>query len=149
MKVHVSRSPWAFVFVLWISFGVTSAGAADPAPAVSMAEVLTTARTSSGQPITLPKSDAEVVVTLLEIQPGAKLPEHMHPFPRYGYMLAGALTVTNDAIGKAQTFKAGDFIIESIGQWHHAQSVGDVPVKLLVIDQVEAGKKTGNVIVKK
>jgi mannose-6-phosphate isomerase-like protein (cupin superfamily) len=33
--------------------------------------------------------------------------------------------------------QTGDFIIEMIGQWHQAANVGDGPVKLLVIDQVE------------
>ncbi|RVC78918.1 cupin domain-containing protein, partial [Mesorhizobium sp. M4A.F.Ca.ET.022.05.2.1] len=39
------------------------------------------------------------------------------------------------------TYKTGDFIVEMIGQWHQATNIGDSPVKLLVIDQVEQGAK--------
>jgi hypothetical protein len=46
------------------------------------------------------------------------LPEHKHPFPRYAYVLAGALRV------------------EAIDQWHRGTSLDNGPVKLLVIDQV-------------
>jgi quercetin dioxygenase-like cupin family protein len=39
-------------------------------------------------------------------------------------------------------FKSGDFIVEARGQWHRAENIGDEPIKLLVIDQVEPGDKT-------
>jgi quercetin dioxygenase-like cupin family protein len=146
VKVRVIKSPWALVFVLSLSFSV-STYAADPHPPAVMTKVLTTTTTSSGQPITLPKSDVEVIVTILEIQPHAQLPRHLHPYPRYGYVLEGALKITNDETGTTEVFKAGDFIVEAIGQWHHAETLGDSPVKLLVIDQVE-GRKTGNTVVR-
>ncbi|TIU12036.1 MAG: cupin domain-containing protein, partial [Mesorhizobium sp.] len=75
------------------------------------------------------------------IAPGATLPVHKHPFPRYAYVEAGTLQVTNVETGKSNTYKSGDFIIEMIGQWHQATNVGADPVKLLVIDQVEEGTK--------
>ncbi|WP_245297021.1 MULTISPECIES: cupin domain-containing protein [Rhodomicrobium] len=108
--------------------------------------VISTDVTVSGQPIVLPQS-AQLVVTTLEIAPGAALPEHRHKYQRYGYMLAGQLQVTNDETGKVETFKPGDFIVESLGQWHHAATQGNETVKLLVIDQVEKGQ--GNVEIKK
>ncbi|HEY9211362.1 MAG TPA: cupin domain-containing protein, partial [Ancylobacter sp.] len=40
----------------------------------------------------------------------------------------------------------GDFIVEAISQWHKGATIGDVPVKLLVIDQVEGDQN--NVILK-
>jgi quercetin dioxygenase-like cupin family protein len=144
VKVRVIKSRWALVFVLSVSFSTWARAADTPQPVVTT-KVLTTMQTSGGQPITLPRSDAEVIVTTLEIHPGAVLPRHLHPYPRYGYVLEGALKITNDQTGTTEVFKAGDFIVESIGQWHHAETVGDNPVKLLVIDQVE-GRKTGNTI---
>jgi quercetin dioxygenase-like cupin family protein len=147
VKVRVIKSPWALVFVLSISFSV-SAYAADAPSSVVTTKVLTTTETSSGQPITLPKSDVEVIATTLEIQPHATLPRHLHPYPRYGYVLEGTLKITNDQTGTTQVFNAGDFIVEAIGQWHRAETVGDVPVKLLVIDQVE-GRKMANSVVQK
>jgi quercetin dioxygenase-like cupin family protein len=128
----------------------TSAHAAndgDPAESVVVKQVLSTSVTSTGQPITLPAKDATVVVSTYEIATKAILPEHKHPYPRYGYLLSGELRVTNTETGKIKTFKSGDFIIEAIDQWHSAESIGREPVKLLVIDQVEHA--ADNVILRK
>ena len=97
--------------------------------------------TASGQPITLPQKNVEVQVASYQIAPGATLPVHKHPFPRYAYVEAGTLKVTNVETGASNTYKTGDFIIEMIGQWHQATNIGADPVKLLVIDQVEQGAK--------
>ncbi|UVK45780.1 cupin domain-containing protein [Mesorhizobium sp. AR07] len=97
--------------------------------------------TASGQPITLPQKNLQVLVSTYDIAPGATLPVHRHPFPRYAYVEAGRLKVTNVETGNSNTYKTGDFIIEMIGQWHQATNVGDTEVKLLVIDQVEEGAK--------
>lgn len=97
--------------------------------------------TASGQPITLPQKNVQVLVSSYEIAPGATLPVHKHPFSRYAYVEGGTLQVTNVETGKSTTYKSGDFIIEMIGQWHQATNVGADPVKLLVIDQVEEGTK--------
>ena len=97
--------------------------------------------TASGQPITLPQKNVQVLVSTFEIAPGATLPVHKHPFARYAYVLDGTLKVTGVESGKSNTYQTGDFIVEMIGQWHQATNIGTVPVKLLVIDQVEAGAK--------
>jgi quercetin dioxygenase-like cupin family protein len=101
---------------------------------------------SSGQPIRLPQGNAQVLVSTYEIAAGAVLPEHVHPFPRYGYVLAGTLRVTNTETGEDREYKLGDFILEAVGQWHKATTVGAEPVKLLVIDMMEQGKN--NVLLK-
>jgi len=101
--------------------------------------VLSTTVTSSGQPIVLPQKDAQVIVSTYEIPPGAVLPKHKHPFPRYGYVQAGTIEVTNLDTGKTETFKTGDFILEAVDQWHFGANKGLEPVKLLVIDMVEKG----------
>lgn len=102
--------------------------------------VMSATTTSSGQPITLPQNDAQVVVSTYEIAPGAVLPVHKHPFPRYAYVQAGSLRVTNNDTGKSEDFKPGDFIVEAVGQWHFGTNTGKDAVKLLVIDMVEKGK---------
>ena len=115
---------------------------ADTQPATSkvvVKPVLSTTVTSSGQPIVLPQKDAQVIVSTYEIPPGAVLPKHKHPFPRYGYVQAGTIEVTNLDIGKTETFKTGDFIVEAVDQWHFGANKGTGPVKLLVIDMVEKG----------
>lgn len=102
--------------------------------------VLSATTTSSGQPVVLPQKDAQVIVSTYEIPPGAVLPKHKHPFPRYAYVQAGTIEVTNLDIGKTETFKTGDFILEAVDQWHFGANKGKVPVKLLVIDMVEKGQ---------
>lgn len=109
--------------------------------------VLSSTVTSSGQPIVLPQKDAQVIVSTYEIPPGAVLPKHKHPFPRYGYVQAGTIEVTNIDTGKTETFKTGDFILEAVDQWHFGTNKGRVPVKLLVIDMVEKGQ--GNTVLQK
>jgi quercetin dioxygenase-like cupin family protein len=112
-------------------------GAAAP---ITVTPIRSTTTTSTGQPITLPRENVEVGASIFEIAPGAKLPVHKHPFARYAYVLAGTLQVTNVDTGKSDTFKPGDFIVEMIDQWHTGANVGLDPVKLLVIDQSEAGQ---------
>ena len=111
-------------------------GAAAP---VVVTPVKTTAVTSTGQPLILPQKNVEVTASIYDIAPGATLPVHKHPFARYAYVLAGTLQVTNVDTGKSDVFKAGDFIVEMIDQWHRGSNIGTDPVKLVVIDQIEAG----------
>jgi quercetin dioxygenase-like cupin family protein len=112
---------------------------ASAAP-VRVRELLDAVVTASGQPITLPQGDVHVVVSTYEVAPGVTLPEHEHHYQRYGYMLSGELRITNTETGKTNDYKPGDFIVESRAQWHKAESIGHAPVKLLVIDQVNAGE---------
>ena len=113
-------------------------GAAAP---VVVTPIRTTTVTSTGQSITLPQKDVEVTASIFEIAPGATLPVHKHPFPRYAYVLAGTLKVTNVDTGQSDTFKTGDFIVEMIDQWHQGSNIGADQVRLLVVDQIEAGSQ--------
>lgn len=106
---------------------------------VVVTPIKSTALTSTGQPIVLPQGEVEVAASIFEIAPGATLPVHKHPFPRYAYVLAGTLVVTNVDTGHSDTFKAGDFIVEMVDQWHQGSNIGPDPVKLVVIDQVAKG----------
>lgn len=106
---------------------------------VVVTPIRSTAVTSTGQPITLPQKNVEVSASIFDVAPGATLPVHKHPFPRYAYVLAGTLKVTNVDTGKSDVFKAGDFIVEMVDQWHQGSNIGSDPVKLVVIDQIEAG----------
>jgi quercetin dioxygenase-like cupin family protein len=112
------------------------------ADAVKINPLLSTAVTSSGQPIVLPQGNIQLITSIYEIPPGAKLPEHEHNSQRYGYLLSGRLRITNTGTGESEEYKPGDFIVESRGQWHKAENIGAEPIKLLVIDQVEPGEKT-------
>jgi quercetin dioxygenase-like cupin family protein len=131
--------------VLFTALAMPTAAEEVKAPVV-VTPVLTTAVTASGQPIEWPQQNAEIVTATYEIAPGAALPEHKHPFPRYAYVLAGTLEVTNTETGKAVVYKSGDFIAEAVGQWHKGANIGPDPVKLFVMDMIEKGE---NNVVKK
>jgi quercetin dioxygenase-like cupin family protein len=109
------------------------------APRVVVTPILSTTVTASGQPIVLPQKDAQVVVSIFDIPPGATLPVHRHPFPRYAYVLAGTIRVTSKEGGRSTDYAPGSFIVEMVGQWHYGTNRGKEPAKLLVIDQVEKG----------
>ncbi|MEJ0020449.1 MAG: cupin domain-containing protein [Acetobacteraceae bacterium] len=136
------RHPWlgASALLLLLPLGATSA---EP---VVVTPLMATAVTVSGQPIVLPQKDVHLAVSTYDIAAGARLPEHRHPFARYAYVLAGTLEVTNVETGRSETFKAGDFIVEAIGQWHKAVNLGTDAVRLLVIDQTEGAQ--GNTVLR-
>jgi quercetin dioxygenase-like cupin family protein len=114
--------------------------------AVEVKSIFSTAVTASGQPLAFPLNDPEVRVSIYEIPVGARLPEHKHNYLRFAYVMAGSLSVANTETGKSNTYHAGEFIVETIGQWHKAANVGSESVRLLVIDQTE--KNANNVIVR-
>jgi quercetin dioxygenase-like cupin family protein len=107
---------------------------------VTVTQLLSTTVTASGQPIVLPHKNAQIVASIFAVAPGAALPVHKHPYPRYAYVLSGNLRVTNKDTGQSDTYKPGDFIVEAVGQWHTGANIGEEPVKLLVIDIVEQGQ---------
>ncbi|MHB1216742.1 MAG: cupin domain-containing protein [Alphaproteobacteria bacterium] len=108
-------------------------------PKVVVKPVLSTTVTASGQPIAVP-ANPQVIVSTYDIPVGASLPFHKHPFQRYAYVMAGDLSVVNRDTNETYRYKTGDFIVEVLGQWHMGRNEGRMPVKLMVIDQVEPGK---------
>ena len=107
---------------------------------VTVTQLLSSTATSSGQPILLPQKDAQIVVSIYDVTPGATLAVHNHPHPRFGYVLSGTLRVNNIDTGQTDTYAPGAFILESVGEWHAGMSIGSEPLKLLVIDVVEKGQ---------
>lgn len=96
--------------------------------------------TWSGQPYSVPSGQLQVTSQTVVIPAGGALGVHKHPWPRFAYVQEGTLRVTNDDAHVTRDFKAGEFVVEAIDQWHHAEVVGDQAVKLLVIDQTPPGK---------
>ena len=69
------------------------------------------------------------------------------PPVRVTRLLTAAVTAAGQSVVLCLIHKAGDFIIEAIGQWHQAVNLDDRPLKLLVIDQ-QADEKS-NVVMRK
>lgn len=104
---------------------------------VIVTPLVSTNVTAAGQPLVLPRKEARVIAAQFDSAPGATLPVHKHPAPRYAYVLEGELVVTNVETGAATTYRAGDFIVEMLDIWHQGAAVGPDAVRLVVIDQVE------------
>ncbi len=117
------------------------------APAATVTPVAKVSETIAGQPITAPSGPLQMTVSHYDIPPGASLAVHRHDYPRYAYVLAGTLEVVNEDTGTTHTFTEGDFIAEAVGQWHFGRTLGDTPVKLLVIDEAPPG--TENIVMPK
>ena len=142
------KTPWLSRLILTgllLLIGASFAIAGEQITGVSITPVLSTITTADGQPISVP-AHPQVVVSRVEIAPGAILPMHQHPYPRYGYVLSGTLEVTVLG-GQTYRYQTGDFMPEVIKQWHSGKNVGDTPVSLLVIDQVVPGES--NTILRK
>ena len=90
-------------------------------PQVVVTPVFSTTTTASGQPIVLPQANAQVIVSTYDIAPGAKLPVHKHPSPRYAYVLSGTLRVTEQASGRTFDYQTGQFIVEVLNAWHFGE----------------------------
>jgi quercetin dioxygenase-like cupin family protein len=135
------------IAALTLSSGAAYAdGAATPSipvPAAAAKAVVTKlftgTTTALGQKIALPQGDAEITVLSYEIPPGAKLPVHKHPHPRYAYVLAGRLKVLTGDNTRSFEYGPGDFIVEMLDTWHYGEPIGSETVKLLVIDQAPPG----------
>jgi quercetin dioxygenase-like cupin family protein len=112
---------------------------AEPAKTV-VKKLFSGTETALGQKLLLPQGDAEVTVLSYEIPPGAKLPVHKHPHPRYAYVLAGRLKVSTGDDTKSFEYGPGDFIVEVLDTWHYGETLGSETVKLLVIDQAPPGE---------
>lgn len=118
--------------------GNTGAGCPDCAATATVTPVAKTTRTADGAPIRFPQGDAEVSACTYMIPPGAKLPVHKHPYPRFAYVMEGDLRVTL-AAGKTFDYHPGDFIAEVVDTWHSGETLGSTPVKLFVIDATPPG----------
>ena len=130
---------------------IVAALALGPMPAAAQAPPGAIARpvaqldaTQSGQPILLPQGPVQVTVTETSVPAGGAITPHRHPFPRYAYILEGALKVTNLDTGTVTMLKAGDFAAEALNQWHRAEPLDGMGARLLVIDQTPPGQ--GNMV---
>lgn len=112
---------------------------AEDAKPVTVTPILASETTASGQPITFPEGQLAFTASTYDIAPGAALPEHKHPYPRYAYVVSGTIAVTNTVTGKTTTYQAGDVIIEAVDQWHKAANTGSDAIKLIVYDFAPTG----------
>src|SRR5882757_466418 len=104
---------WIFAFVLLLEALKPLCGAPDAVsegykPVIKVTPLIRSSTTAAGQPIVYPVTDhPEVTAVRVEIPPGAETGWHKHPFPCYGYLLSGELSVELEG-GKINHLKAGE-----------------------------------------
>ncbi len=76
----------------------------------------------------------EMLVTRIELEPGAASGKHYHPQNEFIYILEGTLTIDFYGEGKkpSVTGKTGDLLKVEPGIHHGARNTGKVPARLLV-----------------
>jgi len=120
---------------------MTASAWAGPPTVVPLAS---TDKTVTGQTIVSPEHPT-VKAVMVTFMPGDKTVVHTHPFPHYGYMLEGVLTIVNTETGKVFDLKPGEFLVEMLNTAHYGENRGTVPVRLLVVDSVPEGTVSNSV----
>lgn len=114
------------------------------APQMTARTILSTTTTSTGQPLRLPGGAVRAVGSIIVIPAGYTSGYHKHLYPRYAYVLSGHLDVQDEG-GKTRHYAPGDLFIETVNSWHRPHVIGNVPVRLLVIDQLPQSAKTNTI----
>lgn len=97
--------------------------------------------TMSGQPLApSPPAPFQLLVTQARYGPGDVIPCHKHPWPRYVYLQAGRLQVTNYDVRRVYEFHAGQILVESIDQWHQGVVTGHEPAIVVAFEEVPRGR---------
>lgn len=125
-----------------------SSGSEEAAPASSSAVptapvTLLSAqeKTVLDQAIEYPKrKPAQVSSAIITLLPGQETGMHKHDAPMYAYILDGIVTVEYKD-GTIKEFGAGSALMEAIGTWHNGRNLGDVPVRILVVNFGAKGVK--------
>lgn len=123
-----------FLIACFLSAATLSASTQEK---LVLTTLLKTTTTAGGQKIVFPTGDTEVTAFIADLPAGFDTGWHEHPYPRYGYIMSGAVTVENES-GQRETYRAGQFVVEQIGAFHRGTTTE--PTRLLVIDQNDAGK---------
>lgn len=102
-------------------------------PVIKVTPLLRETTTTAGQPIVYPTTDnPEITAVRVIIPPGAETGWHKHPFPCYGYILSGDLTVEMEGRDPVH-LKGGQALVESVNVLHNGRNTGTEPVELVMI----------------
>lgn len=107
---------------------------------IAIRPLLRTTVDAAGQPIAYPATaHPQVTAVQVRIPPGAETGWHKHPYPCFGYILSGTLTVEMEG-GKTLTLTPGQALAESVNVLHNGVNRGDEPVELVMFVMGEQDK---------
>lgn len=85
------------------------------------------------QPLAYPSDGkAKIQSAIVTMLPGEETGVHTHPYPTYGYILSGELTVTYPG-GVRKVYKQGEAVMEAVDTPHNGRNEGSEPVRILVV----------------
>lgn len=106
---------------------------------VTRIPLLKTRTTWDGYPISYPQTrDPEVTMGEIVIPPNYQLDFHCHPFPLFGYVLAGYIEVES-LTGQRQRFEQGEAVAEVRKRWHRGIT-GPEGARIVTIDLGTVGQ---------
>ncbi len=117
--------------------GGAEAAATLPSPPSAAPSALSFALPQDEEPAEGEK--VRMTVVRATLAPGESLPDNARTALRYIYVQSGRLQVSNLVTGAEQEVAAGEFAVESAGQWHTGRAMGSEPAEVLLIEQAPAG----------
>ena len=107
---------------------------------IQIEPLLRTTKDAAGQPLAYPVTEnPQITAVRVEIPPGAETGWHRHPYPCFGYILSGALTVEIEG-GKIHELTAGQALVEVVNLTHNGKNLGTEPVRLIMFVMGERDK---------
>lgn len=101
-------------------------------PGVEVQRLAHSSQSWNGHPLPAYRPEPpEITILRFRIEPGARLPLHLHPVINAGVLLSGELTVESKA-GEILHLKAGEALVELVGELHFGYNAGAEPVDLIV-----------------
>ncbi len=95
--------------------------------------LLQSGKTILGQPLAYPTDGpAQIQSVIVTMQPGEETGLHAHPYPTFGYIIEGEITVSYPG-GVDKTYRPGEAFMEAVGTPHNGRNTGAVPVRILVV----------------
>lgn len=124
----------ALIAVLIAVPGVTVAASSAPGPSLAPSVAPMTLGLPEAQD---PPQGDKVRMTVVQatLAPGESLPDNARTALRYIYVKSGRLQVSNLVTGDELEVAAGEFAVESAGQWHTGKAMGAEPAEILLIEQ--------------
>ncbi|MGF1778040.1 cupin domain-containing protein [Vibrio nomapromontoriensis] len=106
--------------------------------AATSVDLIKSTQSWDGTPLpTYHLTQPEVTIKEIIIEPGERLPLHVHPVINAGVLLEGTLIVKLKE--KEITLNAGDGLIEVMNKPHYGLNPGDIPAKIIVVYLAEKG----------
>lgn len=116
---------------------------ADEAPylaGVRAKLLLKTTQNVAGDPIVYARAEQpEVTALLVEVPAGGQTGWHRHPFPGYGYIIEGEMSMEVEG-QPTRIFRAGDAVVKVVNRRHNGRNLGKTPARLVVFFTGDKGQ---------